>query len=270
MSPSERLLLTLARPRHTGRFHESDDDFGVEHGIDYLYEQFGREILDHIEGKRVLDYGCRHGRQGAAYLLNGATHVTCVDHGNDSVGYERPLSEKYGVALRLPGLLGGRFECRPMPHDGDGLDLPKDFFDTIIMINMFQHFAQPDSLIRLCHGALKPGGSFIITFMRPWRHPYGGHLYFSMRLPWAHLCFSPTTLQRVSQRFWRGCPQCFTDVQGSLNRVTLRSFFDLADQYGFEIHFLKMRAVKRLHFLTKTPVLREFFTNRVSAILKRK
>lgn len=270
MSLSEALLLRLCRPRHGPLFHESDDDFGVEHGIDFLYEQFGREILTQIEGKRVLDYGCRHGRQGAAYLLNGATHVTCVDHGNDTIGHDRPLPEKYGLALRLPALLGGSFDCSLMPRNSEELDLPKDFFDTIIMINMLKHFARPERVLNACYKALAPSGRLIITFMRPWRHPYGSHMYYAAKLPWIHLCVSADSSRRVSQRFWRNCLHCFNDVEGSLNRLTLKHFFELARECGFEIEFLQLRAIKRLTFLTRIPVIREFFTNRINCILTKR
>ena len=151
---TQRILLALSRPVETGDYPMSDDDVTVENALALLCEQFGGEILDCIRGKRVLDYGCGYGKQAVAYLLSGAANVTAVDIGQDNLAKAQALAKESGVASRLALVLGNVTEIK----------LPEESYDTVVTINTFEHFMNPEGVLKVCYPALRPQGRFVITF----------------------------------------------------------------------------------------------------------
>lgn len=259
MSLAERILLSLCRSPEAHDYHLSDDDVRVENALDLLDAQFGPEVLQHIQGKTILDYGCGYGKQAVGYLLNGASHVTAVDIREDNIVHTKALAEQYGVGDRLSLLLGDI-------HD---IDLPKDFFDTAISCDAFEHFADPEGILRVCYPALKPQGRFLITFGDPWFHPYGSHMQFFTKLPWVHVLFSEKTVMQVRTRFRHDRATRYHEVEGGLNQMTVWRFMRLVRSSGYTVELCELYGIKKMDFLTWVPSIREFFTNRVNAILRK-
>ena len=257
---TEKILLALSRSPDAPDYHLSDDDVAVENALDLLCAQFGREVLQHIRGKAILDYGCGYGKQAIAYLLNGARHVTSVDIVEDNIAHAKALAEKYGVASKLSLQLG----------DVDDIDLPDNYFDTIITSDSFEHFSNPEGILNVCYLALKAQGRFLITFGNPWFHPYGSHMQYLTKLPWVHVLFSEKTVMKVRERFRNDHATRYKDVQGGLNQMTVRCFVKLVKASGYQIEHFELRGIRRIDSLTRLPVIREFFTNRVNCILRKK
>ena len=182
MSLTERLLLSLSRSPGAPDYHLSDDDVGVNNALDLLHAQFGPDFSDrHVRGKAVLDYGCGYGKQAVAYLLHGAAHVTSVDIRKDNILHAEALAAECRVSSRLSLVLG----------DVDDVELPRDAFDTAITSDAFEHFADPEGVLRVCRRALKPGGHLVITFGDPSYHFYGCHMQFFTECH-GHTCSSPS------------------------------------------------------------------------------
>jgi hypothetical protein len=132
--------------------------------------------------------------------------------------------------------------------------------ERILCIDAFEHFADPAAILRTMAELLEPGGSVLVTFGPPWLHPRGGHS-FSV-FPWAHLVFTEKALLRWRAGYCSDGARRFAEVEGGLNRMTVRRFERLvADSplcfASFET--IPIRRVRRLH----NRLTRELFTSMV-------
>ena len=71
--------------------------------------------------------------------------------------------------------------------------------DSMFTLEAFEHFAQPEEVLRVMRRLVKPGGEARIAFGPTWYYPLGGHL-FSI-FPWAHLIFTERALLRWRRDF---------------------------------------------------------------------
>lgn len=259
MSVSERVLLALSRSPTNRDYPLRDDEVTVENALDELVAHFGPDVFEWIRGKAILDYGCGHGKHAVAALLGGAAHVTCVDIGEGNIASAKALALKHGVPGQLNALVGDVHEVR----------LPANFYDTVLSINAFEHFAAPHRILELCHPALKTGGCFLITFGPPWFHPLGSHMHFFTRLPWPHLLFSEDVVMKVRSRFRQDGAARYCEVEGGLNQMGVQRFTKLVRASGYSVERIELRAVKGMTVLTRLPLLREGFTNRVNCVLRK-
>lgn len=130
--------------------------------------------------------------------------------------------------------------------------------DSVISIDTFEHFADPAGALETIYRLLKPGGECLISFGPTWYHPLGGHL-FSV-FPWAHLILSEQALMLWRAAFKHDGATRFGEVEGGLNRMTIRRFERLvatssfASTVGFET--VPIRRLRLLH----NRLTREFTT----------
>ena len=113
----------------------------------------------------------------------------------------------------------------------------------------------------------------IISFAEPWYSPYGTHLNGTTRIPWLNLMFSERTLMNVRNLYPDGSDGArrFVDVRGGLNGMTVAHFERLvAAAPGFQVAYLRPRAVKGLPIVSSVPVLRELMTGAMTCILHRR
>ncbi len=136
--------------------------------------------------------------------------------------------------------------------------------DTIVSCDAFEHFDNPAGILQVLSELIAPGGSVWITFGPPWLHPRGGHL-FSI-FPWSHLLFTERALMRWRADFKHDGAQQFGEVEGGLNRMTIKRFERIVSESPFRFDWLKrvpIRVVQRLH----NRFTREFFTSSVTCRL---
>jgi SAM-dependent methyltransferase len=182
---------------------------GVCDGSAYTQESklavlFGPSFWDEIRGKTVIDFGCGEGTESIEMARHGATKVIGVD-------IQRPLLEigrRKAESMSITGVLF----C----------DEPTESADVVVTLDGFEHFGDPEGVLRTMATLLKPSGCIMACFGPTWYHPYGGHL-FSV-FPWAHLVFTEKALIR-----WRSDFKCdgatrFSEVRGGLNQMTIRRF----------------------------------------------
>jgi SAM-dependent methyltransferase len=180
----------------------------------------------------------------------GARHVIGLDIREDVLNIARQRAKAAGV--------GGRCEfstsaSRPV--------------DIVVSIDAFEHFEDPEAVLRLMEDLLKPSGEVVINFGPTWYHPLGGHL-FSV-FPWAHLVFSEKALIRWRADFRSDGATRFSEVAGGLNRITIGRFKRIVGKSGFEFRSLELipiRALRPFHNV----LTREFTTAAVRcALVKR-
>ena len=126
------------------------DQFGA---IDiYLFDQLLREQIR--PGHRVLDVGCRPGRN-LVYLLRNGFDVHAVDVDEESVKRVRSL-----VAQLAPNLQGERVQLARLEH----LPFADDAFDAVILIAVL-HFARDrrhfEEMLAEVVRVTAPGGMFL-------------------------------------------------------------------------------------------------------------
>lgn len=109
------------------------------------------QILDGAQvrtGVEILDVACGTGVLVPDYLARGAASVTGVDISPEMVKIAQSKFPQEHI----------RFLCA----DVEQLSLERQF-DCIMVYNAFPHFPDPENLIRVLAGYLKPGGTLTVA-----------------------------------------------------------------------------------------------------------
>lgn len=219
-----------------------------------LKKKFGSYFLESIKGNAVLDIGCGEGDQVIAVALEGASYA---------VGAEiRPIfKEAENRAKHISISDKVKFTTSRIRELGEAV------IDVAFSQNSFEHFADPNAILNDAFYVLKGNGNFFVTFGPPWLHPYGVHMCIMIKYPWPHIVFSERTIMSVRKLYRSDNANRFEEVEGGLNKMTIRKFTKYSELCGFKLEKLSLTPVKGLWPLTKIPFIREFFTAEVSAIL---
>ena len=75
-----------------------------------------------------------------------------------------------------------------------------------------------------------------------WYSPYGAHMYGFTWVPWLHFLFPENIVLQVRRDVYRpdDPAQCYEDIRGHLNRLTIRQFREYATRAGLEIRVLRV------------------------------
>lgn len=107
----------------------------------------------------------------------------------------------------------------------------------------------------------------MITFGCPWFSPYGSHMHFFCKLPWVNLIFPERTVMRVRSLYRNDGAMRYEDVESGLNKMSVAKFERIIANAGMRVLFRRYTGVKGYDFLTRLPVLRELFVNRIDCAL---
>lgn len=201
---------------------------------------FGDDFWSLIQGKLVMDFGCRAGTEAVEMAKRGARKVIGVDILDKQLCVARERAVQHGVADRC--LFTNRADER---------------VDVIVAVDSFEHFADPAAILDVMRQAVKPGGCVLASFGPTWYHPLGGHL-FSV-FPWAHLLFSEKALMRWRSDYRSDGATRFHEVEGGLNRMTIRRFERIVAQSPFELADCEIVPIRKLKRLSNR-LTREFTT----------
>ena len=234
----------------------------AEGSLERFMRRFGG-ALD-FSGRSVLDVGCGNGALCIEAARRGATAVVGIDL---DISAARMLLQDCGqdVAERVAFV------------EGDGtLDaLEGRRFDVVVSKDSFEHYSDPESFIHSVLATIAPGGEFIIGFGPLWKSPWGGHIEFMTKVPWAHLIFPEHVIMSERRRFRpQEDARRFEDVRGGLNKMTLTRFESIAAGTGlqsvyFETNVSDSKVIKAMKLLSRIPPLREYFTQSVFTILRK-
>lgn len=250
MSIAELLLQTLSRPPGAEDFPGGTARATLDNSLDYLLKTVP-DFLDIVKGRDVLDFGCGTGLQAAALALRGYVHHV--------VGVDLPrefLQERW---RKLPAI----------PNLTLTTDLGDATFDVVYSCSSFEHFADPVGILDLMHRHTRPGGRVIITFAEPWYSPRGSHMSFFTRIPWVNVLFPEKAVMRVRSRYRSDGARHYEEIEGGLNRMTIRRFENIVRNSGMRADRISLFAVKGLPLVTRIPVVREFLTSSASCVLTR-
>ncbi|TDT39470.1 methyltransferase family protein [Halospina denitrificans] len=211
-----------------------------------------------VSGADVVDFGCGLGWQSLELARIGAKKVLGVDI-NET--YLREAAEKK-ARVDPENLLPVEY-C-------DIHDIGPDHkFDLVISQNAMEHYTNPQRVLEQMLSITKDDGKILITFGPPWYSPYGSHMHFFCKLPWLNILFSEKAIMSVRERYRDDGAERFEDVESGLNRMSLSKFENFCRTLGLVFSYRRYRGIKGLDSLSKIPVLRELFVNRVSVVIAR-
>ena len=216
--------------------------------------------LGNMNALTVMDFGCGYGRTVLEIAKLGPWQVIGLDV-RPSVLYEaRKLAENEKLSnVRFVNAL---------------TDDVKELYrkvDIIVSIDAFEHYGDPAKVLDEMDKYLAPDGRIYISFGPPWWHPFGAHLQFMIRLPWPHVMFTERVLMAARSLYKTDGAVKFEEVEGGLNRMSVRKFEQLIHNSVFRIMTLQLIPIRRTKFLhTYCPGGRELFTSTIKASLQRK
>jgi SAM-dependent methyltransferase len=207
--------------------------------------------------KTIVDFGCGYGRAALEAARLGAGLVIGIDIRDEVL--EQARKEALHDDLKNCIFLNAFKDC------------VRDFYgiaDIVMSIDAFEHYGNPEACLEEMARFLNPDGRVYISFGPPWWHPYGAHLQFMTRLPWPHLIFAEPLLLKARSNYKQDGAQRFEEVEGGLNRMSIRKFERIVERSSFYIAMLKLVPIRRTGVLQRyVPAGRELFTSVVKAIL---
>jgi SAM-dependent methyltransferase len=219
-------------------------------GRNKLKVLLGDDVFDRLRGKTVVDFGCGYGDQTIELAQQGADRAVGID-----------IREGVLEKARAKAAGQGNVEFLNATCNRE-----RAFADFVLSIDAFEHFADPGGALLQMHSLLKPGGTLLVSFGPPWRHPFGGHTFAVF--PWSHLLLSEQALCRWYNAVKRAEVSRFEEVSGGLNRMTIVRFERLARSSPFRNVSVRAVPIRKLRLLHNR-LTREFTTAVVRASLER-
>lgn len=225
----------------------------------------GREMPE-LFGKEVLELGCGHGGVTCYLASLGAKRVVGIDINTDNFFHGLELAKEFGSKLNFELL---EMDCMNLTFE-DGT------FDVVYADNAFEHYTDPERVMQEAFRVLRPGGFLLVPTFSSIKSKYGLHLKQGLKLPWANLVFSETTIVEAIQRQAQKRPELLDWYEGlknnpksvrdlrkhkDLNDITHRKFLEMAECTGFEIKTF------RVHATRTGRLLRRFFPSLERTVL---
>lgn len=226
--------------------------------IPRLSSLFGERFNVSVKGGTVLDYGCGYGQTVVSIAKGGAGFTVGLDIRESVLQAGRMLVQQEKIAERCLFINA---------NDTSAIASFKERIDVIVSIDGFEHYAEPENVLRQMRQLLRPGGVAYISFGPPWWHPYGCHLTFMGVPPWSHVFFKEETIMALRAHYRSDGARRFEDVEGGLNRMTIAQFERLVGASGFRVDDMDLLPIRGTKLLGRNRWGREIFTSVVRASL---
>jgi len=258
---SQRLFHMVCVKHYKRPEHREEEDFQV--GLDEAKRFFNRfNVSVEIMQKTVLDVGCGLGSCCIYMALNGAKKVAGVDIDERRISFAK--SKIVNAYQNLSEVVEFRVAS----------DLKSEKFDIIISKDSFEHYADPENLIITLKQHLNEGGIVVIGFGPLWKAPYGGHIGYMTKVPWAHLLFRESVIMRERKRFRPDeDAESFEQVRGGLNKMTVKRCVNAIAASGLKIEYFetnvsRRKLVRLFKVLRRIPFCRDLFTQNLYTIAR--
>lgn len=297
MKISENILYYLSnrwKPVLADRNKKLGKDFlSDEYNLNYTFlQQYDFKVRNgmttDIRNKKILEVGCGHGGICLFMAMNGADEVVGIDLDDFRLKFAEKgktvLEEKYGMAKPL--------NIKFMNMYGDDLKFPDNYFDMVIVDNVFEHIMNTSGIMKEANRTLKKGGKLVVPVFSSIYSKYGLHLKQGLKMPWANIFFSEKTIVNVMKRLAKdrpellevypgltGSPETVRDLRKSkdLNDITYKKFKKFAQDSGFKVQsfsphakpFILGKFVRKMPFLKNTLLLDIFSTGASSVLVKK-
>ncbi|PYS08876.1 MAG: hypothetical protein DMG15_25570 [Acidobacteria bacterium] len=225
-----------------------------------FFARFGSRV--DIRRKSILDLGCGFGGMVIFLAEQGARRVVGVDTDEERLAFARNKvkSEFSNLADRIEFAVPA--------------ELREERFDLVVSEDSFEHYGDPIAVMKTVRTFLVDSGKVLIGFSPLWKSPYGGHIDYMTKVPWAHLLFPERIIMR-ERRHYRPHENArtFSEMRGGLNKMTYAKFVETMRNSGYWIEFLdtnisdsKLRPF--ISFLQRLPFCFEYFTKNLYAIVR--
>lgn len=228
-------------------------------GVVKLDKFLGRETWKSFAAGTVLDFGCGSGSEAIEVAAAGAQAVYGIDIQESLLERARENAARRGVSARCMFLHAVQDQARIQQLQGK--------FKYVYSLDAFEHFDKPENVLEQAYDFLAPGGRFLISFGPPWKHPYGGHMYFFTPLPWVQLLFAEKTVMAVRRLYRSDGATTYREVEGGLNQMTVARFLEIVGRSPFTVESLRLVPIKGINWLVRSRVSREYFTSIVFCVL---
>lgn len=215
-----------------------------------LTNAFGSGFWALIKNKKVLDFGCGEG----GFVIGMASKVCCKAEGID-------IQDNFEVAKKYVSkhqILNTKF------YLGDSVKMEEATYDVVISHDSFEHFEDPESILKEMVRLVKAGGHILIKFGPTWMSPYGRHMggTFKKSRPWIHLLIPEKNMMRVHSVYHNNIRlyEKYKDLKGGLNKMTIKKAKSIIqNQTALQIETIKITPWRGLKMFIKFPVLKELF-----------
>jgi SAM-dependent methyltransferase len=208
----------------------------------------GDDLVGELRGGVVADFGCGEGTEAIEMAQSGAARVVGIDTWESALETARRRAREGAVE-----------NVSFVTHLSEPVD-------AVVCLDGFEHFGEPEKILRLMYDMLSPGGLLALSFGPPWYHPLGGHSFSFF--PWAHLVFSESALCRWRTHFRCDGATRFAEVEGGLNRMSIRRFRRIVEASPFTMERLECLPIRRLARL-HNGLTREFTTATVRCRMRK-
>jgi SAM-dependent methyltransferase len=257
-SLEERILLFFARdPKETEI--GATANYSIENCLDFPLKTVP-DLIERIHGRRVLDFGCGPGWQAVALKKLGASEVWGIDIVDRHLEHGRALAKSHGVFVNFAGAVPERLLAS---------------FDVVLSISAFEHFSEPEAMVRSMRTFVNSTGQIIITWAEPWYSHSGSHIGNFTRIPgtnaaipWCNLLFSDKAMLTLRSRFRADHPDRIEDIEGGLNKMTVARFEAMMRESGMRVERLEAHPTLGLPFVSRVFVVRELLTSAATCILR--
>ncbi len=192
-SLSARILVAISNfisrfwPANFDRYSDESaySKWQMENAIE-SYEQY--KEFQPFEGKKVLDLGSGEGGKTTYYADREPELMVGIDIDGQKIRRAKQFcSQNDPVTM-----------CQFVVCSAHHQPFRQGFFDIVISEDCFDHYMEPDSVMREANRVLTKGGVFFVSFDTYYNWG-GSHLYNFIRMPWAHLFFSDSALVEATR-----------------------------------------------------------------------
>lgn len=256
MSIGEHILLSISRTPGGSDYLQKDAEVTIDNALNLLTRVYPR-LSALVSGKRVVDFGCGTGYQSIALVKKYDCSVVGVDSNQRTLRKAIENAERHNVSSQELSFVG----C----ISADMLNS----FDVVLSQNSFEHFANPEKILDEMGSILNDSGVILLTFGPPWLAPYGSHMHFFCRVPWINVVFPEEVVMKARSHFRSDGAKKYEDAESGLNKMTIAKFESIVSSSNLEISDRTYECVKGVNWVSKVPLLREFFINHVTVMLSR-
>jgi ubiquinone/menaquinone biosynthesis C-methylase UbiE len=252
MTISERVLLALSRSPKNDDYQMQDS--AIDNALNVLHRQYPN-LSTLVSGKRIIDFGCGTGCQSIALVKKFNCSVIGIDT-------NKKILEKASINAKNHNISSQRLSfVRNISPD------MLNNFDIAISHNSFEHFEHPEQILNEINSLLNNSGLVLLTFGLPWFSPYGSHMHFFCKVPWVNILFSEKTVMKVRSNYRNDGALKYEDVESGLNKMTVARFENIVSSNKLKVKMKHYDCIKGMNWLSKLPLLRELFINRITVVL---
>ena len=205
----------------------------------------------------VLDFGCGWGGE-TLWLASKVRSVTGVDIEAASIAQARRALGRTRIS-----------NCSFHAMKDGCIPLPDASVDAVFSTDTFEHVMDLETAFGEIARVLRPGGTLVTRFGPLFYSPYGYHMQWACRVPYAHVLFGLDAVLAL-RRERTGHPLDVADWQGTgLNCRRFAEFKRAA--LGAKLELVRFDAVPVLGLapLTRLPLVRDLFIFGVDCVARR-